>query len=224
MAARKSTEAHCTIVFQTGLAKKYDGVYQALADRFWMRRLRRMSNDQELRQFVSMWEELQQVQLNDHPDQITWRFIADGKFSVRSAYNVRFIGSISDHPWEKIWTAKVEPKCRFICWLLLQRKILTSDKIIRRGGQANPTCQLCRTENESPNHMVAACSFSKMVWLILAQKVNLQMLNQNKTSTRIKEWWTAMNGQGDDTRRTQQALCCTSMKLSCMKCPLTNPL
>ncbi|OQU83651.1 hypothetical protein SORBI_3005G153066 [Sorghum bicolor] len=96
-----------------------------------------MSNDQELRQFVSMWEEL------------------------------------------------------------------TSDKIIRRGGQANPTCQLCRTENESPNHKVADCSFSKMVWLILAQKLNLQMLNQNKTSTRIKEWWTAMNGQGDDTRRTQ---------------------
>ena len=33
--------------------------------------------------------------------------------------------------------AKVEPKCRFFSWLLLQRKILTSDKIIWRGGQAD---------------------------------------------------------------------------------------
>lgn len=88
-----------------------------------------MSTDQELRQFVSLWEELQQVQLQ--PDQITWCFAEDGDYSVRSAYNAQWIGSFSDHPWDKVWKAKVEPKCRFFSGLLLQTKILTSDKIIR---------------------------------------------------------------------------------------------
>jgi len=152
-------------------------VAQALARNLWMRGLRRMSTDQELRQYVSLWQCLQQVQLDERQDQITWRFTADGNYTVKSAYNVQFIGTFPDHDWETVWKSKVEPKCRFFCWLLLQRKILTSDKIIWRGGQADPICKLCTTETESPKHMVAECSFSQMVWSLLAQNFHLPILN-----------------------------------------------
>jgi len=76
----------------------------------------------------------------------------------------------------------------FFCWLLLQRKILTSDKIIRRGGQADPICKLCTTETESLKHLVAECSFSRMVWSLLAQKFNLPVINQSTSTTKIKTW------------------------------------
>ena len=36
----------------------------------------------------------------------------DGNYTVTSTYNVQFIGSFPDHPWEKVWKAKVEPKYR----------------------------------------------------------------------------------------------------------------
>ena len=91
-----------------------------------------------------------------------------------------------DHDWETVWNAKVEPKCRFFCWLLFQRKILTSDKITRRGAQAGLICKLCTIEIESPKHLVANCSFSRTVWSLLAQKFNLPMTNQTTTSTKIK--------------------------------------
>ncbi|WVZ66580.1 LOW QUALITY PROTEIN: hypothetical protein U9M48_015779 [Paspalum notatum var. saurae] len=88
----------------------------------------------------------------------TWRLSSSGEYT----FDAQFIGSYSNHQWEKVWKAKVEPKCRFFVWLLLQQKILTSDKILRRGGQANPICQLCRIEQESTLHMVANCYFAKL--------------------------------------------------------------
>jgi len=97
-------------------------VAQALAGNLWMRGLRRMSTDQELRQCVSLRQSLQQVQLDERPDQITWRFTADGNYTVKSAYNVQFIGSFPDHDWEKVWKAKVEPKCRFFLLVVAPAK------------------------------------------------------------------------------------------------------
>ena len=40
-------------------------VAQAAAENLWMRGLRRMSNAQELRQYVALWQSLQQVQLDE---------------------------------------------------------------------------------------------------------------------------------------------------------------
>jgi len=72
----------------------------------------------------------------------------DGNYTVTSTYNVQFIGSFPDHPWEKVWKAKVEPKYRlFFPWLLIQRKILTSDKFIRQGGQAKPCLAAMQNAN-----------------------------------------------------------------------------
>ena len=125
--------------------KKNQTVAHSLRQKNWMRGLHRITTSNELYQFIDLWEQLQSIQLTLQPDQIKWRFTADGNYSSRSAYAVQFWGSHPDFAWKRIWNLKVENKCKFFLWLLLQQKIMTSDRIIKRGGQANLMCHLCRT-------------------------------------------------------------------------------
>jgi len=58
-----------------------------------------------------------------------------------SAYDVQFIGPFANERWTQVWQMKVENKCRFFMWLLLQCKLPTTDMII--GGTADAICKLC---------------------------------------------------------------------------------
>jgi uncharacterized membrane protein len=91
-------------------------------------------------------------------------------------------GSIEDYSWEKVWKIKVKNKYKFSLWLLLQRKLLTTDRTIKWGGQANPVCQLCRTRNESMTHAVVNCYYSKRVWQLIEQQTGQQKLIHNNPS------------------------------------------
>ena len=85
---------------------------------------------------------------------------------------------------------KVENKCKFFLWLFLQHKLLTADRIIKPGGQANPICQLCRTRNENASHLAANCSYSKSVWTHISQATGQQ--NLLAPFTDLKTWWSSM--------------------------------
>jgi len=79
---------------------------------------------------------------------------------------------------------------KFFLWLFLQHKLLTADRIIKRGGQANPICQLCRTRNENASHLAANCSYSKSVWTHISQVAGQQYLLAPITD--LKTWWSSM--------------------------------
>ena len=150
-----------------------------------MRGLQRINTTAALHRFITLWEKLGSVQLTQQPDQI---FTPDGNYSSRSAYAVQFRGS-HPHPdftWSRIWKLKVENKCKIFLWLLLQRKIMTADRIISRGGQANPICQMCRTRPETILHLAANCSCTQSVWSLISQQTGHQ--NLMGTTSNIKTW------------------------------------
>jgi hypothetical protein len=150
-------------------------VAAALPNGRWMRGLRRLEPEVGLRQFVDLWAQLSQVQLSSMDDTIAWRFTANGSYSAQSAYNVQFTGTVRDGPWNTIWKAKVENKCHFFTWLLLQNKLPTSDCLLKHGRQANPVCTLCRTHAETHLHMTAKCSYTTLVWQQIATLLNIQV-------------------------------------------------
>ncbi|WVZ83488.1 hypothetical protein U9M48_030630 [Paspalum notatum var. saurae] len=172
-------------------------VAHAVQQNRWMRGIQRMSSEQEISQFVTLWSRLSSVQLTPMDDDISWKFTADGKYTAKSAYDSQFFGSRPDFTWTRIWKAKAEPKCRFFAWLLLQRKIWTADTIIRRGGQTDSHCPLCNVRSETPVHLFANCSFSRAIWSQLA------LLNNQLSTTnyaRIKDWWAAAATDGGKTQ------------------------
>lgn len=161
-------------------------------------RLRRLSTETALRQYIELWTQLNQFQLTDQEDSIIWRFAADGQYSATSAYAVQFAGTFADERWNMIWKAKLESKCRFFAWLLLQLRLPTSDRIIRRGGQAQPICKLCHTREESILHMMAKCSYATELWQKIAQWSNFTLpANGHRTTA---NWWASMVQAGGSSR------------------------
>jgi hypothetical protein len=98
------------------MKRKKITVRQALTNNKWIDHIYPPSSQEEVLQFVRLWEALMEVHLNDTADDdITWRWTADGVYTTRSAYQVQFVGVFSRIKITPIWKAKAEQKCRFFC-------------------------------------------------------------------------------------------------------------
>lgn len=117
-----------------------------LQDQSWTRGLWRMSTLDEMAEFVLLWDLVQQVSLNEQEDQISWRWTANAAYSSKSAYLVQFNGSYGSFQGNYIWKAHAEGKHKFFAWQLIQSKILTADKLIKRAWPCDPNCPLCDQE------------------------------------------------------------------------------
>jgi hypothetical protein len=158
-----------------------------------MRGLKRISTTEQIQQFVDLWTLVNQTCLTQHPDEITWHFTTCEQYSARSAYAVQFLGSFADHTWDNLWAVKVENKCKFFCWLILQNKLWMKDRISKHGGQTNQICSLCHTHNETTLHMVALCCYSKLVWGRVSSWIGTTLQLSLILSYRmLKTWWTSM--------------------------------
>uniref|UniRef100_A0A0E0HNA2 Reverse transcriptase zinc-binding domain-containing protein n=1 Tax=Oryza nivara TaxID=4536 RepID=A0A0E0HNA2_ORYNI len=80
---------------------------------------------------------------------------------ANSAYRMQFVGCIQDNRSDFFWKAKVENKCKFFCWLMIHRKILTADKLQLRGWDNSHICPLCGVEPETATHFLMECAFAK---------------------------------------------------------------
>jgi len=66
--------------------RKNRKVREELQDQSWTRGLWRMSTVEEMADFVTLWDLVQQVSLNDQEDQNAWRWTANASYSSKSAY------------------------------------------------------------------------------------------------------------------------------------------
>jgi len=44
-----------------------------------------MQSVSEMADFVSLWDAVQEIQLTDQPDQITWKWTTNGEYTPKSA-------------------------------------------------------------------------------------------------------------------------------------------
>ena len=58
----------------------------------WTRGLWRMSNAAEIAEFIVLWEAVQDIHFSDTPDEIVWKWTANGKYTSASAYVIQFAG------------------------------------------------------------------------------------------------------------------------------------
>ena len=71
---------------------------------------------------------------------------------VHTAFNLK------DHTASyESWKARAQPKCRFFAWMLLRKKILTANNLIKRNWPNDPICKLCGVDPENPTHLCKGC-------------------------------------------------------------------
>jgi hypothetical protein len=104
-------------------AKRSLTVKEVLADTRWTVHFRRDMAAHTIVQFNVLWEAVQPVMLeNGVRDSLTWKWTNNGTFSVQSAYNIEFDGSIATNR-----------KWQFFLWLAALGRCLTADNHAKRG-------------------------------------------------------------------------------------------
>lgn len=119
--------------------KKNYSVQKALHNNYWISPWTLITTSRST--IATLWEKL-----TPHPPQLRHgRFYLLGiheRWPIHwaSAYNTPFLG----FAWHRHAPARVEelgrPKCKFFAWLVINNRILTADRLQRRGW---PNCHLC---------------------------------------------------------------------------------
>ncbi|WZZ52529.1 hypothetical protein YC2023_052636 [Brassica napus] len=111
---------------------------------------------------------------SDEPDKYLW-IKSDGsygnKFSTRVTWK-HIRQRAAPVFWSKVvWFREYIPRCSFMSWLALHRRLPTKDRMRRWGMEVSETCVLCSTGIETHHHLFFECTYSSSVWLYFASQI-----------------------------------------------------
>ncbi|CAN1726177.1 Putative ribonuclease H protein At1g65750 [Linum perenne] len=99
-------------------------------------------------------------------DQWTWGEEKNGKFSIKSAYNLihDLPGIQTTETWRSVWRWKGPNRIRFFLWLATHGRLMTNSARQRRKMTDDASCSLCHGVDETIGHVLRDCRFAKEVW------------------------------------------------------------
>jgi hypothetical protein len=140
-------------------------VHTALNNNYWITEFYHVQSREEIVEYLDLWEKIQTIDRDVNTAcEITWCWTANGEYTTKNAYRIQFQGRLKSIDIGPILKAKTEPKCKIFVWILLHRKILTSNNLEKRGWPNDPLCQLCNTAPETPTHLCKDCPYTRQVW------------------------------------------------------------
>lgn len=102
-----------------------------------------------------------------------------GTYSSKSAYEAFFVGSIKFPAWRRIWWSWTPLRCKFFICLALKGRIWTADRLAKRGLQHPDACPLCDQAQETAQHLLLSCVFTRQIWFFLFQYLNMVVGQDN---------------------------------------------
>eukprot|EP00253_Pinus_taeda_P013310 PITA_13310 len=147
-----------------------------------------------------------------------------GKNEKRASYTVKQGYSIclerphvppNPAPWVGIWNFPSIPKINHFCWILCHQKIITEDRLQKRGFNGPSRCILCKANSETALHLMIECWMGrypgtqpKNKTIILASSTLPKFISwqdhiivANSVKCQLREW---LEGTGDDSNLSQQ--------------------
>jgi hypothetical protein len=135
-----------------------------LTNNGWIRSLPSLDTPSLLEEYTTLYTSLTSIQLTNDSDVIVWRWTADGKYSVKLAYECQFRGAFTFFPAEKVWKAYTALKCNFFAWLVLHNKALIADNMSKRNWPCNPSYSLCFCLPKTTDHLLTNCNYVEALW------------------------------------------------------------
>ncbi|KAJ9538095.1 hypothetical protein OSB04_030828 [Centaurea solstitialis] len=103
----------------------------------------------------------------------SWQLDDNGEFSVRSLRKFIDCLILPSADSETIWVKGVTSKANVHLWRVMNNRLPTMDNLIKRGVLVNSDgCKFCISNQESADHVFAACSTTKTVSAYLSNWVN----------------------------------------------------
>ena len=133
----------------------------------WNLRFLRAFNDWELDTVGNLLDVLREPRVILEEDSVIWKEGRDGLFRVKRAYSVLASPIVAEFPNSNIWVDRVPTKIAFFAWEDAWGKVLTLDRLQRRGWQFPNRCFLCGCEEKTINHILIYCTMVKGLWDII---------------------------------------------------------
>lgn len=126
-------------------------------------------------------------------DSILWRWTTNGTYSTHSAYRVQFRGPIEPFQSGLIWRARAENKFKVFAWTMAREKVLTTDKLQKRGWPHQDHCALCNGPLETCIHLALLCPFAKSVWRLTLAWAHFDenLIFSSEEPCKLIQWWEA---------------------------------
>lgn len=110
-------------------------------------------------------------------DRVVWHYTKDGKFLVKSAYQLLLaakfsegesrVGSSSGVPdvrWSELWGLNLLPKVRMFLWRATKNILPLGAELFRRHISENPLCGHCCNHLETISHVSMQCRGLGDIW------------------------------------------------------------
>jgi ribonuclease HI/exonuclease III len=89
------------------------------------------------------------------------------EYTTAEGYNLlQSIPTAPPNPalWKAIWKCRSIPKVDLFIWTLAHKSIPTGENLQRRGWEGPFRCPLCCQEEETSNHLLLNCNYSRAIW------------------------------------------------------------
>ena len=131
---------------------------------------------------------LRDFRISLEEDLVLWKGGGHGIFGVKDAYHVLVVPNACAFHIKCIWVGKVPTKAAFFAWEATWGKILTLDKLKKRGWQLPNRCFLCGCEEENVNHILLHCIVVRALWEIVLTLVGVQWVFLESVKEALLSW------------------------------------
>eukprot|EP00253_Pinus_taeda_P011292 PITA_11292 len=123
-------------------------------------------------------------------DILRWGYSMKGSFTVKEAYYLSDTQATDEEnlEWKTIWGSKWWSKVSLFIWLVAKNKILTWDRIQKKGFSGPSRCCLCKNAEENRNHLLINCSFTKKVWMDIRKIFGKSEIGLRDINAIIFQW------------------------------------
>jgi ribonuclease HI len=97
-------------------------------------------------------------------DQVVWSDTSSGVPTAKDAYGTLSQSLPKLHWGSLIWHKAIQPRKSICTWKILHGKILTDERLQRRGVALPSKCSFCGSAGESWKHLFWSCMVSRMIW------------------------------------------------------------
>ncbi|RVW62493.1 putative ribonuclease H protein [Vitis vinifera] len=112
----------------------------------------------------------------------------NGKFEVKEAYELLISHSTLLFPKKGIWVENVPSKLAFFAWEATWGRVLTLDRLQKRGWQLPNRCYLCGMDEENVNHLLIHCTVASVLWGIVLGLFGVQWVFPETVKEAIISW------------------------------------
>ena len=146
--------------------------------------------NQDLGKIYTKEVEMRKIKTRLGKDILRWGKTMKGTFKVKEAYYLAMKQEREEgtSDWRVIWEGKWWPKITIFAWLVSNKRILTWDKIQKKGFNGPSRCSLCKKDMETQEHILNNCTYARCLWEEIRVLFGKTKREPNSIQNTIMQW------------------------------------